>query len=438
MKTLTLKPSSKRRSKIPKDKITQSKSWKPPDKEISIQRNMHSWFNLDQMNYDTVDNNATVGASSIICSKPIVLYPTLEQRNVLVQWNEVYRRVYNLTVAYMKNNLNMNFIRLRPIIDNIVAQNAELTKLSKGCGILKHTRDNAIKDCIKAYKTAFANLGARNIKHFKLRYKKKTHHLSSIVLEPVAFAKLINGFAVKKLGPMISSEPLKGIKKECRLCYNSRTKVFILRVPYDRETLFLKKSGYVAALDPGIRTFQTIYSPQGNCYELCSNESNLKLKKIIDKIHKPNVKNTAITSKKFRKVKPKKYLDKMRDKLQNMVKDMHFKAAYFLCKSFDTILIGNMSTKSILSKDNVLRTATKRLCLAQSHYKFRTVLESTARRFGTIIKVVDESYSSKTCDTCGEIKDDLGSNKRFNCNFCNNSCDRDINAARNIYIKNIN
>lgn len=437
MKELKLKKSISRVSKIPKNKIVKSTSWKPPDKEIRIQRNTNSWFNLTQMNYDPVDNNATIGASKVICTRPIIIYPTLEQRNVIVQWNEVYRQVYNLTVAYMKNNLNMNFSEMRTIIDNIIKQNTELTRLSKECSIPKHTRDNAIKDCIKAYNSAFSNLGAGNIKHFKLRYKKKAHHLSSIVLEPQTFSTEINGLAIRKLGSMISSEPLKGIKKDCRLCYNSRTKVFILRVPYDRETLFLKKTGYVASLDPGVRTFQTIYSPQGNCYELCSHESNLKLKKIINNIHKPNVKNDKIKDKKFNKVKPKKYLDRMRDKLQNMVKDMHFKAAYFLCKSFDRILIGNMSTKSIISKENSLRTSTKRLCLAQSHFKFKQILKNTAERLGTKFEIVNESYTSKTCDTCGEIKEDLGGNKRFNCDFCSNRCDRDINAARNIYIRNV-
>lgn len=76
-----------------------------------------------------------------------------------------------------------------------------MTKLYK---IPKHTRDNAIKDARKAFDSTLANLKAGNIKHFRLREKRKDHHLASIVIETDCFSKRKNGFAITVLGKMVS------------------------------------------------------------------------------------------------------------------------------------------------------------------------------------------------------------------------------------------
>ena len=42
---------------------------------------------------------------------------------------------------------------------------------------------------------------------------------------------------------------------------------------------------------------------------------------------------------------------------------------------------------------------------------------------------VEEDYTSKTCSSCGDLKDDLGSNKTYSCSSCSSIFDRDFNAA---------
>jgi transposase len=49
---------------------------------------------------------------------------------------------------------------------------------------------------------------------------------------------------------------------------------------------------------------------------------------------------------------------------------------------------------------------------------------------------VNEAYTSKTCGKCGFIDYELGSNHIYNCPKCKNKLDRDVNAARNILMKN--
>lgn len=51
---------------------------------------------------------------------------------------------------------------------------------------------------------------------------------------------------------------------------------------------------------------------------------------------------------------------------------------------------------------------------------------------------VGEEYTSKTCGRCGWQPDGkLSSSKVFLCRRCGFQCDRDWNAARNIFLKNI-
>ncbi len=114
---------------------------------------------------------------------------------------------------------------------------------------------------------------------------------------------------------------------------------------------------------------------------------------------------------------------------------MHWKTIRYLCKSFETIIVGNMSTQSIVSKDKTLPKITKKYCMALSHYSFTQRLISKAEEFGCKVVITDESYTSKTCGGCGELNDSLGSKKVFTCENCPYKVDRDINGARNIMIK---
>ena len=55
------------------------------------------------------------------------------------------------------------------------------------------------------------------------------------------------------------------------------------------------------------------------------------------------------------------------------------------------------------------------------------------QRIEKTINEIDEYMTSKTCHNCKNIKNDLGSNKIYNCMNCNIKIDRDINASINIY-----
>ena len=71
-----------------------------------------------------------------------------------------------------------------------------------------------------------------------------------------------------------------------------------------------------------------------------------------------------------------------------------------------------------------------------SHFRFKQYLKAKCEVTNTKLLIVDESYTSKTCGQCKKINMKLGSSKKFICSNCGLNIDRDLNAARNIYIKN--
>jgi len=151
--------------------------------------------------------------------------------------------------------------------DELTPKQLSMIKKSK---VPRHTLDNTIHDVIKAYKSGFANLAARNITYFRVRKKKSHCPQETIVLESTAFSKKHNTFAPRALGNRInSSQPIRGIKNNCRLTWNKRTGHLTL---YKPEGVQNRKR--VCSLDPGIRAFQTIYSPNG-CKEYDKGSANL-------------------------------------------------------------------------------------------------------------------------------------------------------------------
>lgn len=72
-----------------------------------------------------------------------------------------------------------------------------------------------------------------------------------------------------------------------------------------------------------------------------------------------------------------------------------------------------------------------------SHYAFRQKLKHKGEQLGCRIHEVSEHYTSKSCGRCGRLHHKLGGNKVFKCPFCGWIMDRDFNAARNIFIMNV-
>jgi putative transposase len=424
--------------------IIDNQCWLPENVKEKHNLKTWSWFDI-RSTHKKPETSKThyEGETSEMRVKRIEIFPTSVQKIKLLEWMEVYRRLYNLTIAnrssFMKNGYMMAYItKMRPMIQKEflpkkINLSNEIYKTllpenerTEAC-IPKHCAWNAINDVKKAFVSAKANKDAGNIKSFRLRYKKASNPVRTMVIEPSAFSNVVNGFAKTALGVMKSSEPFGEVKHECRLAYSYKTDKFTLWKPVDKITIINHKKSDIIALDPGIRTFQNGYSPNGICYKFVTEKTTKKIKALFERIY------NVVKRKGY-----KKFVARIRKKITNMVTDMHWKVANFLCKRFTTILVGNMSTTGIVKKDkSVLNATSKQFCIALSHYKFRERLISKAQEHAVTCKIVDESYTTQTCGGCGQRNLNVGAAKKFKCPIetCAFEMDRDYNAGRNIYLK---
>lgn len=113
-------------------------------------------------------------------------------------------------------------------------------------------------------------------------------------------------------------------------------------------------------------------------------------------------------------------------KIKNQRKDGLHKFSTALVKESAAIFVGDVSSKSLL-KTNMAKSTQD-----AGWGMFKTMLENKCRQAGVVFEVVNEAYSTQTCNVCGVIagpKGRAGLNKRVWACICGAVHDRDVNAA---------
>ncbi len=199
-------------------------------------------------------------------------------------------------------------------------------------------------------------------------------------------------------------------------------------------------------IDPGNRTFSTMYSPEGFAGSVGDRDVSriFRLLRTHDKLQSGYDKKSNRRRSKTRAGNPdslkggsKIQLALLREKIENLRDEVHWQTISFLVKNFKNIFIPRLDAKNMIMKGsrNLNKTSVRQM-LTWGHGKFVDRLIGKSREFeDTHVHVVDECYTSKTCGSCGVINESLGSSKWFSCKRCGFQCERDLNGARNIFIK---
>ena len=259
-------------------------------------------------------------------------------------------------------------------------------------------------------------------------------HENSISLFPKLF-KSINPIKTRNLNDVV-------INHDCRLQRLKNGK-FYLCIPVDREQIDNKqediKEYNVCSIDPGIRTFLTVYSPKtdriieyGHKNALGRLERRLKM---IDSLKSKLSKHIDLHGKKERKIRYKirRLINRLWIRIKNIRKYYHHLFSKRLLDNFDIIYLPNYEIKNFdLTKVN---NKNSRLW---GFYEFKCILKEKAKLYSNK-EIVDcsEEYTSKVCSKCFKINEGLGSSKEFKCPHCKFEIDRDANGSINILIKNL-
>lgn len=204
-------------------------------------------------------------------------------------------------------------------------------------------------------------------------------------------------------------------------------------VPHEVPCSVSDNQGRVVALDPGIRSFMTLFSEDsfgwlgqydiGRIQRLC-----YYLDDLISR-------STKVKAKK--RYRLRKAADKIRFKIKNLVDELHHKIARFLVDNFDIILLPTFETSQMaIKKSRKIRAKSVRQMLTLSHYRFKQFLKHKAFETGKLVLDVNEAYTSKTVSWTGEIIHNLGGRKKIKSND-GQVMDRDLNGGRGIFLRSL-
>ena len=373
------------------------------------------------------------------CRK-IKIFPNKEQKVIFNKCFGATRYLYNKTISIYNNR-----DKTQPFSLSLPASRNKIMKSNKDLldndpefwmkEIPYDTRQLAIKSAFSSIKSNFELLKKGLIKKFKLSFKSKKDKKQIFHVDHRAIKNL-------NLFPSLLKENKKiKIKSKYKNYYEYEPKsdciiqkdgpYYYLIIPKEKEIIRKEQPNKVISLDPGIRTFQSFYTPEGYVGDLGNNKLKEKIMKKENKIDKLK---SIIDKQKKRNRGMKKRCDKLKTKVLNIVKDFHWKISSFLCKNYKTIYLPIFKSKEL---KNNLNEKNNRLLDLLSHYKFQEKMKHQSLKYGCNLKIVGEEYTTKTCGNCGNLNNFIGMSKEYWCYKCNIFLERDYQAARNILIKNV-
>lgn len=304
----------------------------------------------------------------------------------------------------------------------------------------------AAKKITQNINSAVSNVLNKNIKDFTLKPMTKKSDMHIVSFEDKSFPSMIKNIksvysytSKDRIYKTISFEDILNQQKKnknkmcgCEVQYDTVSDRYYLYYPVEvsfypetdrriesQDKYCLDKDNLrMISLDPGIRKFLVGYDPSGKMVFIGEGAANILLDKLLigDKtIDRNEVK-------------------RQNKNIRNKVDEMHWKTISYLIRNYDIILLPEYNTSQMI-RGRKLNRKTKRMMNVFSNYKFKQRLLWKCSLYNKRIIIVDESYTSKTCTSCGYLNN-VGGSEVYKCKNCNIVIDRDCNGARNILIKN--
>jgi putative transposase len=357
--------------------------------------------------------------NTLVRSRKIRIYLTQENKQRVKRFCGLSRYWFNQAVEYLQTP------GTKAIIGEVrkVQRTKEHPEWAMDCP--QRIREHAMQDACRAVKNAKSKFRQTGVIQ-KVRFRSKKNRKQGFGFDTQS---LLNDRVFSYLNHRIDftiSEPLPHKFIEgTRLVVEGNRYFLIVPVRVPRLQSDTQRLQYVA-LDPGVRTFLTYYAGgvhgkigQGDfsrIFRLCRCVDQL-----ISKMSK---------AKSRQKQRMKRALNRLQWRIKDLIAELHRKAAHFLVSRFETIFIPDFRTQQMIGK---LHSKTSRMMATFAHYRFRTLLQSMAERYGSTVIVGNEAYTSKTCSYCGKIHK-IGSRSTMKC--CA-TVDRDDNGARGFYLASL-
>lgn len=388
----------------------------------------------------------TTAPENTMFSRKLRIYPNKEQRALFQKCLGAYRYFYNKTNSFIKESMS----RKEDVRLSLPALRSHIMKSDKDISssdsehwqkdVPYDVRQEAISDNITAWKTNFKKQKMGLIKSFRVGFKskKQTSQMFRVnkkalnIITMTIFVKRLNKKGKLRMRKRDISKYLEdGTLDGNFLVMKTKPDYWYLCLPRKKNLPVYDEPRYKAVfLDPGVRSFQTFYSPEGTYGHITCSKEIKKLSKRHD-----NLQSISSTCNSKTKRHMNQRMAKLRHKMKNIVNDLHWKACSFLCSNFETIVIPPFKVSDMVS-GSPLGSKVTRSILSLSHGKFQERLRYFATKTQRYYLVSCEGYTTKTCGRCGNIQEMQG-DKVYNCKSCSASIDRDVNGARNLCLRTL-
>ena len=366
-------------------------------------------------------------------SRKIRLYPDARQRAELRRWFGAARYAYNQTVELLSGDDAPPAVKTK-IRDMILPT---LPPWHRGAP--REVLVGAVFDAcravsaVKRFNAQLARDKGRGIRqdddfaHVRFRSRKNPRQTFTVQANCVSDA----GIYRTKLGDILMAERLPAVvnRNICRLTF--RYGQYHLAVPYDEERPPQRENqARVVALDPGVRSFLTWYCTDS--VGKIGEGAFFRIQRLCGRLD--NLLSRAARSPSRKRRNMRRAAGRMRVTIENLIVELHRKAARFLVKNFDIILLPTFETSEMVERGRRrIRSRTVRNLLSLAHYRFGQFLRHKAAEVGVPVLSVNEAYTTKTVSWTGEVLENVGGASVV-VGRDGERMDRDHNGARGIYL----
>lgn len=348
------------------------------------------------------------------------IFPTDDQKDQLQRYFGVSRLVYNLgletkTVAYASNKKSISKYDLIK----------QLPELRNEFDYIKECPSQVLQQSIFNLDTAYQNFfkGKGQFPKFKNKYSNQS------ITFPQGFEVCFKDGTLKlpklKKVAIDYHRKFKGLPKRVTLTKTATGKYFV-SILVDTQTEKPKqksiKTETSVGIDFGIKDLAI--TSDGVVYE---NKNFFKSQQRRLRVEQRSFARKQKGSINREKQKIKVAL--LQEKIRNQRTDYLHKISTELVNTYDTIVLEDLAVSNMVKNRNLAKAISD-----MGWRQLRTMLEYKTDWQGKNLVVIDRfAPSSKVCSNCGNHKKDLKlSDRTYNCDKCNKSMDRDLNAALNI------
>ena len=190
----------------------------------------------------------------------------------------------------------------------------------------------------------------------------------------------------------------------------------------------------VASIDPGVSTLLTVYDPQREQVTYWGTNDSCRIAHMCESLDQLVSRRDKAKGRKKRRMTVA--ILRAAERIRNRVNDTHRRAAKWLCENYKVILLPRFDTKDMCATTKrCFGSKVARAMYTWAHYRLRQHLVHKARELNSVLHIVREPFTSKTCGCCGTIARDLGGSRVYECGGCGVVMDRDANGARNILLR---